>query len=501
MNTRGLAGEFPPGTCSAIQNAADLVCGCYDPCSICAEGSSGFGMQGQPANPEAMIKLRDELVTCADAYAQGQAGNIASDVCDATQKSALEVCGCYEACNVCGDDGREITTPDGFFALGENAETVISCTDAQNEGALNNMSPEMCSAVQDAAEDACCATPSPTEAPTERIEPACNICVDGAVGNQNADIIIGDGGDGVRVTCSRAMELGMAGQFTPNTCTAFQAAADDVCGCHQTCNICGSSGAFGMQGQPSNPEAPFTYGNVQTTCGEAQEQGELGNISPEQCEDVQDAALSQCGCYESCDVCGTDGTFDRPYGELVVGGEDTKCSVVAEKGLDGNLSPEVCEDATEAARSACCTFPTPEPTPMPTVEPTKAPTAPPTPVPTERIEPACPVCSNNADPARPGQVIMVEAERGVMTLRCDEAQEFGQAGEFAPSTCRAVQAAAAADNACGCFPTASPTPAPEPPCDVCANGAEPGNPEETIVFLLDGTDVELTCASAPALWK
>lgn len=226
-----------------------------------------------------------------------------------------------------------------------------------------------------------------------------------------------------------------------------------------------------MQGSPSNPGAMIEVDGELTTCAAAQAQGQLGNISPDTCNNVQnDVTYSVCGCYERCNICGIGGEIENDDGVIMLDGQLTTCGEAQNQGSLNSLSPTTCDAVQEAASGVCCTEPSPAPTPVPTPSPTKcpmpsptkhptpaptspptpSPTAPPSPVPTARIEPACPICSNAAEPGNPEEVITVMGENGSFQLSCSDAQMFGLSGEFTPATCNAAQAAA--DSVCGCYP-------------------------------------------------
>ena len=203
--------------------------------------------------------------------------------------AAQDTCGCYDSCSICGF-GTPVRNPS---ALVSSDGRVITCAEAQATGQAGNFSPETCSAIQRAFESDCCT--APTEAPTSRVEPVCDLCSDGgSPRNLGGLVAIGVDVRGVvEVTCAEALELGLSGAFTPNTCRAIQSNANIGCGCGpeedlpSLCSIC-------PNGQVVNPEAIIMSGELMATCERVQQLGLAGEISDDACGAVQSEASSVC---------------------------------------------------------------------------------------------------------------------------------------------------------------------------------------------------------------
>ena len=139
-------------------------------CNICAGGS------GSVVNPDAVLMLGVTMITCRDAQALGQNGEISTDACGPVQAVAESTCCTPEPdvpdpCDICAlggpGNGDSLVNPDEVIFVDG---AMLTCQQAYDRGMDGEITAgAACSAIQNEAESICCnprPTASPTRAPT-----------------------------------------------------------------------------------------------------------------------------------------------------------------------------------------------------------------------------------------------------------------------------------------------------------------------------------------------
>jgi len=417
--------------------------GLFSTCYVCGNA------QDLITDPDVVVQLPGGVndppntffpVSCAELYADGLNGDIPDASCDTIAQLSIIPCGCSPpnfSCNICGDDG-----------------------DASGV-AFESKSP-----------DNTVALPSrPGAAP---------------------------------LVCSDLAAAGNNGTLTPAECSAAAVFAFTPCGCaplDYTCNVCGAEFL-----EVLNPEGVIRIpvgvtfdgdGPMTTTCGSLQEQGEAGDLSPQQC--LTAAALvraSGCACgpvfediieevFPTCNICanllGFDGSNDtapisraRP---LVLSASDNRgtCGDLFDLGLAGGLGPTRCEVAQTQAEIFCNCAP---------------------------ANYTCNVCGTDAENTAQSMLNPeVEfADPNGYIVNCGQADIAGQDGIITPTDCEIVTPLAQAN--CGCAPVGY-------TCNICGDSDPDFFDDDDTTSLLSAANVNatfvpgrsITCGDAEALGR
>jgi hypothetical protein len=183
-------------------------------CDICDGSAIG--------NPDGIIFINGDTVTCTEAQAAGNAGLISSDTCSTLRGAAFDACSCGvddDDCDIC--DGSDIGNPTGIISVNGR---MVTCIAAQATGSAGLISSDTCSAVQGAAFDACSCGDGGDGGDGGGI---CDICgPDLQIGNPNGIIVHDDN----IITCAEAQELGDNEEISSIACLTLQSTNSD-CNC------------------------------------------------------------------------------------------------------------------------------------------------------------------------------------------------------------------------------------------------------------------------------
>ena len=436
---------------------------------------------------------------CLDFDCSNTAGMHDGSECDGDKVSILRD---NLICSVC--PGNAPVSNPGYMIGG------TTCGQLQDDGLEGRIPVDDCPTAQVSVPIICgcepaeAPLPTPPPVPAPGQEPICLVCPgDGDV--INPEIIIGD------TSCGDLQESGRQGQIPEENCPAIQSGVPIQCGCADVevptptpapievfpvCSVC-------PDGEPvTNPDEIVELPDQpETTCGELQESGLEGLISPELCPVVQGSVPLLCGCGAAetdppvepvtdapavqptdapaggdiCIICLNDDDVTNPDNIVEVPGEpdsDITCAELQALGRQGLIPPDQCIGAQVAAPFLCgcgdieLTLPPAESPPpdmsmslsmsmsmpmsmsmsmsmpmtdSPTIEPA---TDSPTPAPSGEV---CIICLDDNDVDNPDNIIETPDNPDIS---CGELQEFGRQGMIPPDQC--IGAQTAAPFLCGC---------------------------------------------------
>eukprot|EP00548_Thalassiothrix_antarctica_P000947 CAMPEP_0194129120 /NCGR_PEP_ID=MMETSP0152-20130528/346_1 /TAXON_ID=1049557 /ORGANISM="Thalassiothrix antarctica, Strain L6-D1" /LENGTH=340 /DNA_ID=CAMNT_0038823209 /DNA_START=42 /DNA_END=1061 /DNA_ORIENTATION=- len=136
------------------------------------------------------------------------------------------------------------------------------------------------------------------------------------------------------------------------------------------CDVCGNGRSV------NNPFAVVEVSGIGTmTCERLQEDGRNRQISARDCRHIPDQIDAVCGCNPPCNICGNGKPVGKPNAIVRVPGlSHVRCGELQDYGLAGSITPSECRDIPEFISNACQCNPTPNPTRNPTRNPTPSPT-------------------------------------------------------------------------------------------------------------------------------
>jgi hypothetical protein len=270
-----------------------------------------------------------------------------------------EITGDFGACNVCGTADGQVTESDFVVSLPNpgRAPIEVYCADLFRDG-MNGLIPEpSCAFISQRVFDPCgCVAPDFT----------CNICGEDDYVVRSPDTIVAFPEDPTESTsCSGLAEAGLNGELSPTQCGAAALFAYVPCQCspaNLTCSICGKG--F----KTSNRDIEIDLGDIPggltgtTTCGDLEEFGANGLLTPAQCIAAEslNRFSNTCECvpvepYPECNICGDDGSMPMsPDLEIAIASVDVMtCQAAFDAGKNGMLSPGECFEAQGEAVLGC----------------------------------------------------------------------------------------------------------------------------------------------------
>jgi hypothetical protein len=108
-------------------------------------------------NPDGIIFSNGAEITCAQAEIILELAPISEEACQVVQDAASVSCGCQGTCNICGDNGLVIGSPEAIISVGDLSFT---CADAQAAADEGSISEDVCEVLQDSADCCNCRNPS-----------------------------------------------------------------------------------------------------------------------------------------------------------------------------------------------------------------------------------------------------------------------------------------------------------------------------------------------------
>jgi hypothetical protein len=288
------------------------------------------------------------------------------------------------------------------------------------------------------------------------VEAQCNICgLGNEVGSPDELFVF----NGMQLTCQEHQDM----NYDTGDCANIQALirGANACGCRpeggwDACFICGEN-------QPviTKPDDPLVFDSQQSTCGDVQELGDEGAISPNDCLVTRNNVQSQdiCGCqpeggWPVCNICG-DSTpvVGSPDDPLIYRSNPSTCGEVQAIGDDRSINPNDCQITKNEVqnRDVCGCQP---------------------------VEgwPVCNICGDEfPEIGAPDDILLYRGEQRT----CGDVQELGDERSINPNDCVIAKADVQNGGICGCqpvggFPPA--TPAPTPPPAGSTPTASPMNP-------------------------
>jgi len=361
----GLAGRIPETACEFIAGATQANCGCALPnytCNICDPDGSSSGQNLVVKSPDAVPEIPGQPPrTCAELDEAGKGRLIPPGECSALAIFTAQTCGCAPAdftCSVCGDgwqvsNAGSLINEDLLSFLEE--DEVLTCAELQEQGLAGNLTPAECNEAEFSIRTTCGCTPEGGFA-------QCSICGQGSETlAPEAEISI----TGLpATTCGDLQAQGLNGTLNPSQCVASQVAAAVSCSCAPegyTCSICG-------EGRVSlSPEKNISVSGVESVnCGVLEMSGLDGRLTPADCAVVQPIANVACDCAPegfTCSICG-DGYIATSRNETFLPGEPLTCGEADDDGKAGRLTPSVCSSYTPLALISCgCELDTDSPPP------------------------------------------------------------------------------------------------------------------------------------------
>jgi hypothetical protein len=140
------------------------------------------------------------------------------------------------------------------------------------------------------------AAPSLLIGPARAQTAECFICGQGQVTSTPSEVAYVTGA-GVNVTCGEMETSGLDGSVTTEQCSEYRQLAEALCSCvpfNYPCSICGDGRIV------TDPEGNITIPDLGvTSCADAEEMGENGELDATQCTDVPALARESCGCEDA----------------------------------------------------------------------------------------------------------------------------------------------------------------------------------------------------------
>jgi hypothetical protein len=293
-------------------------------------------------------------VTCQQVFQDGRAGNIPSgDVCEFVSTAVQSQCGCAPpdyTCNICDPSGdQDLVVTDTEEEISIPGVGSQSCEEINEAGQNRLISPDECEGLAALAADACGCAP---------VGFNCSICGDNfQVTKPDVQVVLESDPD-TEYTCGDLEMDGAAGALTPAQCAEAESSLQSDCGCaplggFAVCSICGDDS------ETFTPETEFSLSGFEaTTCGNMQQRGYDGQLSPAECIAVQIEASATCSCAASdyiCNICGEGEEMSLPEANLTVPDLAMmfNCGDLELAALDGMITPTECIVIAPVASIAC----------------------------------------------------------------------------------------------------------------------------------------------------
>jgi len=258
------------------------------------------------------------------------------------------------------------------------------------------------------------------------------------------------------------------------------------------CSVCGESKGV------TNPEAIFSFpGQPAISCGDLQDDGQQGNVSPERCDFLPTLITPLCGCQPTAPTPPTPTSINQPIAEVsgcsvcgdgkevtnldaifsFPGQPAISCGDLQNDGENGDISDSQCEIYPTLITPLCDCQPIAPTPPTPTPTPISQPTA--------EVS-GCSVCGNGKEVTNPDAIFSFP---GQPAISCGDLQDDGEKGDISDSQCGIFPTLITP--LCDCQPIAPTPPSPtsgiQPTaevggCSVCGDGKEVTNPEAIFSF-------------------